>query len=154
VAWAQDPLHVGQQLLGQVQRPGQIAGLAGPVGDVAAGDEGAGVVWAQDPDSVGQQLLAQAPRPGRATALAGPGGNVAAGGEGAGVVWALPNGAGLSRYIAARLLLPADGDDQPLASAARIPGVTTPSRSCGQRNSMTAPRFAAGPGRPSFRSVG
>jgi hypothetical protein len=60
VGGAQDPDLVGQQLLGQAQRPRGVPAPAGPGRDVAAGGQGVGVGGAQDPDPVGQQLLGQA----------------------------------------------------------------------------------------------
>ena len=54
MAGAEDPFLVGQQSPEQGQRPGGVSGLAGPVGDVAADPQGAGVAGAEDPFLVGQ----------------------------------------------------------------------------------------------------
>jgi hypothetical protein len=71
VVGAEHLLQVGEQLLLQVPRGGRVHGLAGPVCDVGAGNQGVAVAGAEDLFLVGEQLPGQAQRGGRVPGLAG-----------------------------------------------------------------------------------
>ena len=83
---AEDPLPVGEGLLTQRDRPGQVPGRLVGEGEVAAGEQGGGVVRAEDPLAVGEGLLVQGDGPGQVPDVLVGEGEVVAGGQGGGVV--------------------------------------------------------------------